>query len=318
MKNMLYLGVLFAVLIGPLSWAEAKDDRELQKQRHLAQKERQDQRNLRNRELNEATKTFREIARNLKNEYQALLKDLDVEFELKQVELQADREAKIAEAESEYQKHWSGLFLRPGEQWTAEALKELEEKAKAHSDELFRIKKEAAEIAHKEKMEVEEQKHQLLAEMDNKAMDEASSLGLTKEYEPILATPIGGELTRQEEQWNDREQKEVERLREQNRRTLSEFRNGEQLRKWERANLNEDFNLAWEEKSEIHALKSQQSFFNTLMMQAAQGEAVDQQSLIDKFAELAKRQRLVKIKYDQIRKKNRITRREEKKAIQGQ
>lgn len=166
-------------------------------------------------------------------------------------------------------------------------------------------------------MAVEVQKHELLKEMDTKAMDEATSLGLMKEYPPILASPIGGELTRQEEQWNEREQKEVEKIQERNLQTVSDFMNGEKLREWERGLLDEDFKLTWDEKSELHQLEYQQSFFNTLLLQAAQGQTVDQQPLIDKFAELGKERKLVKIKYDQIRKKNVIKRREEKKALQG-
>lgn len=166
-------------------------------------------------------------------------------------------------------------------------------------------------------MAVEEQKHARLKEMDEKAIDQAASLGLTKEYPPILATPIGDELTRSEKQWNEREQKEVEKIRERNLQTVSEFMNGEKLREWERGNLDEDFKLTWDEKSELQKLETQQAFFNTLIMQSAQEEKVDQQHMMDQFAELAKDTKLIKIKYDQIRKTNEIKRREEKKKLQG-
>jgi hypothetical protein len=299
--------------------AEAKVDKEkeLQKQRNIAQKERQDKRTERNQEIADATKAFRDMTRNLKNEYQARLKDLDTGFEMKQVELQADRDAKIANAEAEYQKKWASLFMRPGGQWTPESLKEVEKEAKAYSDDLFRLKKESAENAHKEKMGIEEQKHALLKEMDKKAMDQAASLGLTKNYPPILATPIGDELTRSEKQWNEREQKESEKIQERNLQTVSEFMNGEKLWEWERRNLNEDFKLTWDEKSELQKLETQQTFFNTFLMQSAQEKKVDQQHLMDQFAELAKETKLIKIKYHQIRKTNEITRREEKTKLQG-
>jgi len=317
MKNLgkfLFLAFMFVV---PMEPAEAKVDKELQTQRNIAQKERQEKKNERNRSLADAAKSFRDISRSLKTEYQVRLKDLDTEFELKQVELQAERDAKIANAEAEYQKKWSSLFMRPEGPSTQESIKELEKEAKAYSDELFRLKKESAEIAHKEKMGIEEQKHALLKEMDEKAMDQAASLGLTKNYPPILATPIGDELTRQETQWNERERKEVQTIQERHLQIVSEFKNGEKLREWERGNLEEDFNLTWDEKSELQELESQQSFFNTLLLQAAQGEKVDQQPLLDHFAELAKKRKLIQIKYQQIRKTNQIKRREEKKTLQG-
>jgi hypothetical protein len=306
----------FASII-PIDLAEAKVDKALQQQRHTAQKERQEKRKERNQEIADATNSFREMTRHLKNEYQAQLKDLDTEFELTQVGLQADRDAKIANAEAEYQKKWSSLFMRPGKQWTPEALKEVEKEAKAYSDELFRLKKEAAENAHNEKMAIEEQKHALLKERDKNAMDRAASLGLTKDYQPILATAIGDELTKSDNQWNEREQKEVEKIQERNLQTVSEFMIGEKLREWERRNMDEDFTLTWDEKSELQKLETQQTFFNTLLMQSAREEKVGQQQFMDQFAELGKETKLIKIKYNQIRKTNEIKRREEKKKLQG-
>jgi hypothetical protein len=51
-------------------------------------------------------------------------------------------------------------------------------------------------------------------------------------------------------------------------------------------------------------------------MQSAQGGEINQQEIMTKFAELGKQTKLVKIKYDTMRKKNSITRREEKKKLQ--
>ncbi|MDR4493421.1 MAG: hypothetical protein R3B74_03175 [Nitrospirales bacterium] len=226
MKNALPLLLFVLGFVLSINLVEAKEDKELRQQRQAAQKERQELKNERNREIADATRSFREFTANLKKEYQGRLKDLDLDFELKQVELEAEREAKIANAEAEYQKKLTGLFLSPDRQWTPEALKVLEKDAKAYSDQLFRLKKEAAEIAHKEKMAIEDQKHVLLKEMDSKAMDHAASLGLTKDPQLLLATPIGGQLTRQEEQWNEREQKETETIRTRNLQTVSEVRNG--------------------------------------------------------------------------------------------
>lgn len=51
-------------------------------------------------------------------------------------------------------------------------------------------------------------------------------------------------------------------------------------------------------------------------MQPTQGQEVNQQEIMAKFAEIAKQNKLVKIKYNTTRKKNSITRREEKKKLQ--
>jgi hypothetical protein len=63
-------------------------------------------------------------------------------------------------------------------------------------------------------------------------------------------------------------------------------------------------------------LESQQMFLNNFLMQAAQGAEVNQQEIMAKFAELGKQTKLVKIKYNTIRKKNSIIRRGEKKKLQ--
>ncbi len=316
MKHFFPFLLISVALIIPVDQLQAKEDKELRKQRQAAQKERQAKKNERNREIADATKSFREFTRDLKVEYSDLLKDVDTEFELTQVDLQAERQAKIAQAEAEFQKKWTSLFLRPGGQMNKDALKKMEQETKVHSNELFRIKEEAAQIAHKEKMGSEKQKHALLQERDNRALEEAASLGLTKKYEPILATPIGGELTRQEKQWNERAEKEIEKIHTRNSQIVREFKNGRKLREWERKNFDKDFQLKWEEKRELHVIESQQTFFNSLLMQSAQGAEVNPQDIMAKFAELSKQTKLVKIKYQTIRKKNSITRHGEKKKLQ--
>lgn len=147
------------------------------------------------------------------------------------------------------------------------------------------------------------------------ALEEASSLELTRKYPPILATPMGDGLTEQEQRWNKREKKEVVKLEQRNRKTLSAFRNGEKLRKWEIEKLNEDFKLTWDEKAELHALDSQQLFYNAMFMQAAQGGTIDQQDFMAKLAEINEQKKLINIEYRKIRDQNRIKRRKEKKAI---
>ncbi|MDR4493422.1 MAG: hypothetical protein R3B74_03180 [Nitrospirales bacterium] len=82
--------------------------------------------------------------------------------------------------------------------------------------------------------------------------------------------------------------------------------------------MEEDFALKWEEKSELHEVESQQTITNTFMLQMTQGQKVEQGDIMAQYAELAKKNKLIKIKYDQIRKKNTINRREEKKKLQEQ
>ena len=316
MKHCLKLLLLSLVIIFPIDLIHAKEDKELRQQRQAAQQERQAEKKLRNQEITDSIKSFSEFTASLRSEYPPLLQEIDTEFEFKQVDLQADRNAKVAEAEVEYQTLWTSLLMPQGGQPPKDALKEIEEKAKALSDKLFQLKEEAAQAEHKEKIASKKQKHTLLEERDTRALDEAASLGLTKKYEPIIAKPIGGELTRQETQWNEREEKDLERIHQRNQKIIQEFRTGQKLREWELQNFDEDFQLQWKEKRELHELETQQQFFNSLLMQPAQGAEVKQQDIMAKFAEIAKQNKLVKIKYDTIRKKNSITRREEKKKLQ--
>ena len=315
MTKILYPLLLALAFLSPAGAATADDSKELRKQRQAAQKERQQQKNERAREINEATRAFREYARDLKTEYREQAKDLYTGFELRRVELKADHKARVAGAEADYQKKLGGLFANPGVEFNEENVEQLQAEAKAYGDALFDLKKQSAEELHVAQISNEERKNVLLTERDQQALDEAASLGLTDPYSPILATPIGDGLTIQEERWNDREKKEVVKLEQRNSKALSEFRNGAKLREWEIRNLDEDFKLAWDEKAELHALESEQVFYNTLFMQAAQEQQVDQQKVFAQIAELNEKQKLINIEYQKIRDKRRITRREERKSI---
>lgn len=315
MRRILYPPLLALALLSLLNPATADESKELRKQRQAAQKERKTQKSERSKEISEGTKDFREYVRDLKMDYQEQVKELDTEFELQRVELKADHDARVAGAEAEYQKKLSSLFMRPGAEFDDQAIKQMQAEGKAFADELFALKKQSAEELHREQIAKEERENALLSERDRMALDEASALGLTRKYSPILATPIGDGLTKEEERWNERERKEVVKLEDRNKKTVSKFRNGEKLRKWEIGNLNEDFKLTWDEKAELHALDSQQIFYNAMFMQAAQGGQVDQQKLMADMAEINEKKKLITIGYRKVRDKNRITRREEKKAI---
>jgi len=315
MKTILYPFLFAFALVSPPGFAAADDSAELRKQRQEAQKARQQQVSERNKANNEATRAFREYTRELKTRYRDQTRDLDTGFKLREVELKAEHDARVASAEADYQKKLMGVFMNPGGQFTEETIEQMRSEAKAFSDALFELKKQSAEELHAAFLENEQSKNALWTEMDQMALDEAESLGLTAGHSPVLASPIGDGLTDAEQRWNDREQKDVARLEERNRQLLSEFRNGAELRQWEIDNLNQDFRLEWEEKAKLHALDSEQGFYNSLFMQAAQGGEFDQQKMMAQMAELNEQKKLVGIEYRKIRDKNRITRREEKKEI---
>jgi len=164
---------------------------------------------------------------------------------------------------------------------------------------------------------VEARKHEMLGEMDQAVLRKAESLGLAREPMPILASPIGGALTRPEEQWNERERKEVKTIAERNAKALAKYENGAKLRAWERANMEEDFRLASEERREFHELASQRMLFGAFMLQAEPSQPADVQLLTDRIAEAVQQEKLLKIRYDQIRKENAIQRREERRKLGG-
>ena len=307
--------LLALAFVAPAGFAGAEDSPELRKQRQDAQRERQQQVLARNKEVNEANRAFRAYTHDLKMEYREQERDLDTQFKLREVDLKADHDARVAGAEADYQKKLMSLFMSPGGEITDQAVEQMRAEAKAFSDALFDLKRQSAEELHEAFIANEQSKHELLSERDALVLDEAASLGLTHKYAPILATPIGDGLTAQEERWNEKETRDVARLEERNSKALSEFRNGAKLREWEMENLNEDFRLLWEEKAKLHTLDSQQSFYNVLFLQAAQGQPFDQQQFMAEMAEINEKKKLIGIEYSKIRDKNRITRREEKKAI---
>lgn len=309
--------MLFSLIALPAGTAGAQTEKELRDQRSAAQKERNDKKKQRNQEISDASRELREHARELETEYREKLRQVDVDFELKRVELQAGHQAKVVTAEAEFQKKLSAAMMAPGAQDTPDRPARLEAEMKTISSELFRLKQEAAGIEHKERMAVEVRKHELLGELDQAVLRKADSLGLTREHAPILASPIGGALTRPEEQWNERERKEVKTIAERNRNMLAKYANGAKLREWERANMEEDFRLAWEEKRELNELASQRMLFGAFMLQADPSKPADAQSLTDRLAEVERQEKLIKIRYDQLRKENAIKRREERRKLGG-
>lgn len=313
MKLLLVMMLSLAAVL-PIGTSIAVDDKSVKTERREAQKLRQQQKNERNREIQDASRLFREFTRDLKKEYQESARDLDVNFKLQQVDMRAERNAKIAEREAEMQQKITQLFLNSAESSDA-ALDQLKADMKSYSDQLFEIKKQAAIEEHGEYTKNELEKHRLMDERDETALDKAGDLGLRGNYEPILAKPIGDGLTKQEENWNARENKEVEKLFKSNQRLLGEFLYGKKLRAWELDNKRADFELEWQKKSELNTLNLEQSYFNSLFMQSSADGEFDQKAFNERMSEFQKQNRLINIKYKKIRDKNRILRTEQRREI---
>ena len=315
MTRILFRCLLAFMLASAWGFATADDSKELRKQRIDAQRERQQLVTDRTRELNDVTRIFREYTLDLDKDYRNRVQELDKEFRLRRVELEAGHSARVAGAEAEYQKKLENLFANPDVEITDQTIQQMAAEAKTFADDLFDLKKQAAEEMHAALIENEEKKNVLLTRRDKIAMKEAESLGLTGRYDPILATPIGDGLTRLEERWNDSQRKDVAQIVDHNRKTVSEYRNGNKLREREIANLNEDFRLTWEQNARIHALESQRIFYNTLLVQVVQTRQIDRPKIMGEIADLNQKQRLINIEYRSIRDNNRITRGLEKKEI---
>ena len=299
----------------PAGTSFAAEDKTVRAERQKAQKSRQQQKNDRNSEIRDASNSFREFARDLKMEYQEKARDLDTEFRLQQVDMNAERDARIAETEIELRQKINQLMLNPNQSSDEAAVEQLKADMKAYSDQIFEIKKQAAMEQHREFIDNELKKHQLLNERDEAALAMASDLGLRSQYEPILATPIGDGLTKQEKSWNEREKKEVERLFKSNQRLMGEFLYGKELRQWEIENKREDFDLKWQKKSELQALNLEQTFYSSALMQSSQGAEFDQAAFNKRMTELQKQNQQINIKYKKIHDKNRIKRGEQRRKM---
>jgi len=288
-----------------------QSDKELRDQRNAAQKERREQKRDRDQALNDARRDFQEQARAVEQDYREKLRQVDVEFELRRVQLQAEHDANVAKAETEFQKRLSESLMSANAEPAEARMAKLESAMKSMSEEMFRIRKQAAERVHKERLAVERRKHALLKQQDEALLAKAEAMGLVRDPEPILAKPIGGELTRDEQRWNEGERKHVASVGDRNRKSLAKYRNGDKLRAFDLASQEEDFAIDWEEKAELQALQSERMLFSTMMM----GGQADAQALSARMAELGEKEKLVKIGYDQRRKEKAIERREARKKL---
>ncbi len=310
----LFLVVAAVAFIPPAS-SLAADDKAIAAERREAQKQRQQQKSERLKKNNAALKQFRKFVSETKRDYRERARELDTEFRLQRTELQAERQMKTAEAEAELQQNITQLFLNPQSANDPQQVEKLKADMKAYQDKMYEIRKQAALEEHEEFIANETRKHELMTERDNRAMDEATALGLLDKYEPILAAPIGGSLTPSEERWNEREKTDVERLFKNNQRQVAEFSYGGALREWEIENKREDFKLEWEKRAKLHELSAEQQYFNSLMFSG--GNPQNQQEMAKQLSELSKKSRMINIEHNKNNKLNQTRRNQEKRKIMG-
>jgi hypothetical protein len=300
---------------------DVTDERALRDQRKAAQQAREQLRAERKQMLADAVRTWRAEAAELEMDSAERLREIDTQFQLEEVSLQAAVDREIAGLEAELQKRMNAR-LRAGigaasqsDSAMAAHMQAMEQEIKDFQAQLFAARRDGAERIHAARMAAQLRKDALLDQRDQQLLQSARALGLGKRPEPILATPIGGALTSQEEKWNEREQKEVERIAAQQAKMLAEVTKGKELRAWERANQQADFELDWQERAELQELESQKALFSTFMMPAAAGDGADQQDAMNRLADLGEQEKLTKIRYQQIQRENAIRRREAKRAL---
>ncbi|MEZ5556014.1 hypothetical protein [Haliea sp.] len=291
------------------------DERQLKELRRDAQRERRALRKARNQQLNDAVTTLRLEVGDMASHYQERVRAVDTEFDLERVRLEAATESEVAALEAALQKRLAGTLTAASEAELLNRLSAMEEETAAHQDAVFAARKSGAMRVHEAQLAAEERKDALLSERDQRVLNRAKALGLMQTPQPIIASPIGGELTRTELQWNEREQREVERLHERHLGLLGDYLHGAKLRAWERRNLDEDFALEWQERSELQALESQQRMLNPGLLQAGGAADPVRQEAVRQMTEAAEQQRQIKIRYDQLRRERDILRREEKRRL---
>lgn len=313
-----YPTILFiGALLLPNFYALAADDASVKAERRTAHQQRQQLKKERTKSNQAAVKTFREFSRDLKLDYKEQLRQADTEFKLQSIELRAERDSKIALAEKDMQQTMTQLMLNAKQFDSEEAISQLKADIKQHSDQVFAIKKQAAQIVHEAMVNNEEKKHQLLTQRDQQALEKAQSLGLRDKYEPILADAIGGELTSKEASWNEREAKEIDKLFSKNQRLLNEFLIGAELREWEIGNLKEDFDLQWRQKEELHNLNAEQVYYSMFSFAGIADNQPNQQQLSERLAEMTTQNKLINIKYQKLKEQNKVKRREKQRLITG-
>jgi hypothetical protein len=291
------------------------DEKQLKSLRRDAQRERQALRKARNQELSDAVRALRLDVDAIESRYSDAVRAIDIDFDLARVRLEAETDREVAALEAALQKRLSGSLTAGSESEMLERFAAMESETRAHQDAVFAARKAGAERLLAARLAAESRKDELLTERDREVLARAREMGLMTPPQPILAEPIGGELTRSEEQWNEREVRDVAKMHERHLGMLVDYLNGGEKRAWERATLEEDFALDWAERSELQALQSQQGLFNSPFLQASVANAEERQRALDRMAEQAEQKREIEIRYEQQRRELDIRRREARREF---
>lgn len=314
-KN-IYIVLISTVFVFPLLNASAEESKALREQRLRAHNERLAKKRQRTDEIAKTRKSYNSFMRDLKEKYKPKLKELDTEFNLKRVELEADTQAKIAELEAENRKAMMRYLAKPNKSHNKKTIEKMKTEKNGYMSKLFDLRKASANRIHKERIAYENRKNALLKQRDQLALDKAESIGLMKEYAPILATPIGPGLTNPEEQWNKQERKNAARINKNNQDILQRFERDEKLREWRIQNQMEDFELRWRENEERHKIDCEAALYNTLIIYSSENSAeTERREHLLKLSELDKKRQLITIKYKKIKERNIIERRSEENEI---
>lgn len=313
--KLLMILILLSLASVPYSQVSAADDKSLNNERREAAQQRQKLKLQRNRDNTAALKELREYANSSKKQSQEQVRDLDAEFRIEKEELRADNRIKIAEADALLQQKISTLFLNP-ESSGQQSAETFRTDMKKYAEDVQTIKEQAAITEHKAFIDNEKRKNAVLNQRDQNILARAKQLGLLDKYKPILAKPIGSEMTAQEKSWNEREEKDIERLYESNHRYLSKFQNGKKLRDWEIDNKEEDFQLKQKMNRELFEVNRDQSYLNAMMMSPSDDEKA-QQDFTAQLTEKSKQVRIIRINYDKINRQNRTIRQAERRKIMG-
>lgn len=316
MKKNIYIVLVLTVFVFPVLDAFAKESNMLREQRLKAHNERLAMKRQRTAEIAKAKKSYNLFERDLKVKYEPKLKELDSEFDLKRVELEADAQVKMAELEAENRKVMVRHLTKPDGSHDKKTIEKVKTEKNGYMIKLFALRKASANTIHEERIAHEKRKNALLKQRDQLAIDKAESLGLIKEYTPILATPIGPGLTKPEEQWNEREKKNAARINKSNQAILRKFERDEKLREWRIQNQMEDFELRWRENEDRHKIDCEAAVYNMLIIYPSENTTeTERRECLSKLSELDKKKQLITIKYKKIKEQNIIKRRLEEKKI---
>lgn len=316
MKKLISTVFILTVFFFPMFGASAEEAKIIREQRLKAHNERLVKKRQRTKEIAKARKSYKSFVRDLKASYKSKLKELDTEFNLKRVELHADAQEKIAELEEENRKAMIRYLMKSDKSRNMESIEKMKTENNGYMNKLFVLRKTSAKAIHEERIAKENRKNALLEQRDKLALNKAESLGLLKEYAPILAKPINQGLAKSEARWNEQEKKNAERINKSNQSILRKIESDKKIREWKIKNLKADFDLRWRENEERNKIDCEAARYNALILYSS-GNTSDnaKRGYQSKLAELEKKKQMVKIKYKKINDQNMIGRREEEKRI---